>query len=199
MDAASLPTASVSLLVASFVAMIAAFAVGGVDGLLFHLKRFRLFAHAESRFEHALHTGRALLAIPAVIFLYLLEPTGLALYAALVAALADQILMVTDLVVEKRSRLRFGGLPHAEYMVHITANSLHAVAFALAFASVPASAWSLTADWSRSSLPAFLQWVAVGMVAAAVIATCQHVVLLCSNLRSGRDPVAGATGHPGKP
>jgi len=199
MDAASVATANVNLLVASLIAMIAAFAVGGVDGLFFHLQRFRLFAHAESRFEHGLHTGRALLAIPAVVFLYLFEPVGIALYAALAAALADQVLMVIDLVVERRSRLRFGGLPHAEYIVHITANSLHAVAFALAFASVPASGWSLTADWSRSSLPAFLQWVAVGMVAAAVIAACQHVVLLCTNLRSGGAPVAGTTGQPGTP
>jgi hypothetical protein len=199
MDAASVPTADVKLLVASLIAMIAAFAVGGVDGLLFHLQRFRLFAHAESRFEHVLHTGRALLAIPVVVFLYLFEPVGIALYAALAAALADQVLMVIDLVVERRSRLRFGGLPHGEYMVHITANSLHAVAFALAFASVPASGWSVTADCSRSTLPAFLQWVAVGMVAAAVIATCQHVVLLCKNLRLARAPVAGATGQPGTP
>jgi hypothetical protein len=196
MDATGVPTANVNLLLASLIAMIAAFAVGGVDGLFFHLQRFRLFAHAESRFEHVLHTGRALLAIPAVVFLYLFEPAGIALYGALAAAVADQVLMVIDTVVEKRSRLRWGGLPHAEYMVHLVANSLHAVAFALAFASVPAKGWSLTADWSKSSLPEFLQWAVVGMVAAAAIATCQHVALLCNNLRSARAPEAGATGTP---
>jgi hypothetical protein len=196
MDVASALTANVNLLVASLIAMIAAFAVGGVDGLFFHLQRFRLFAHAESRFEHVLHTGRALLAIPAVIFLYLFEPAGMALYCALAAGVADQALMVVDVVIEKRSRLRWGGLPHAEYMVHLVANSLHAAAFALAFASVPARGWSFTAGWSRSSLPEFLQWAVVGMVATAAIATCQHVVLLCNNLRSARAPEAGATGRP---
>src|SRR6266545_252747 len=130
---AHMHTANSEWLIASLVATIAAFALGAVDGLYFHLQRFRLFAHVESRLEHAIHGGRALLMVPALVLLYLVEPAGLVLYAALAVVLADQLLMAMDLWLERRSRVRWGGLPHAEYVIHIMANSLHAVGVVLAF------------------------------------------------------------------
>ena len=174
----------VNLLVASLIATLGAFGLGAIDGLYFHLQRFRLFAHADSRFEHALHTGRALLIVPALVLLYLVEPTGALLYAALGVVVADQVLMVLDLLVERRSRARWGGIPHAEYMVHIAANSLHAVGLALAFASRSASSWSMTESSGPSSLPGILQWVVVALAVAAAIAAAQHVFLLRRSLKA---------------
>jgi hypothetical protein len=173
-----------NLLVASLIATLGAFGLGAIDGIYFHLQRFRLFAHTESRLEHILHTGRALLVAPALILLYLIEPAGPLLYSALAIVIADQALMVLDLLVERRSRARWGGIPHAEYMVHVAANALHAVGLALAFASRPASSWSLTASYQSSRLPAVLQWVTVGLVAGAAVAGIQHLLLLRSSLRA---------------
>jgi hypothetical protein len=41
------------LLLVSVIPLLGAFALGAVDGLYFHLRRYRLFAHPESRGEHA--------------------------------------------------------------------------------------------------------------------------------------------------
>lgn len=44
--------------------------VAAVDGLYFHLWKYRLYARPESVYEHKLHTVRAFLFIPIVFFLF---------------------------------------------------------------------------------------------------------------------------------
>src|SRR5688572_14432230 len=129
------------LLLVSLVLLVAAFSLGAVDGVYFHLQRYRLFAHAESRREHVLHTMRAWLAVPTIVLLYLLEPSAPVLFAAAGVVLADQVVLVLDLIEERDSRSSMGGLSHAEYMIHVGANGLHGVALALALASAPLDRW----------------------------------------------------------
>ena len=52
------------LLLVSVVPLFAAFLLGAIDDLYFHLRRYRLFAFPESRGEHVLHTVRAFTCLP---------------------------------------------------------------------------------------------------------------------------------------
>ena len=73
------------LLLVSVVPLFAAFLLGAVDGVYFHLRRYRLFAFPESRAEHVLHTARAFLALPPMALLYLADAAGLCLWTAAAA------------------------------------------------------------------------------------------------------------------
>jgi hypothetical protein len=167
------------LLLISLVALLAAFALGAIDGMYFHLKRYQLFAHPESRGEHALHTVRAFLVMPPLALLYLAEPSGLYLWVAAASIAADQIALALDVRAEATSRRRFGGLSAEEYQIHIAANGLHSVALALALASRPVHAWSLAAtSLHSSSFPLTLQVFLGVLLLAAAVGAIQHVALL---------------------
>jgi hypothetical protein len=167
------------LLLVSLVPLFGAFLLGAIDGLYFHLRRYRLFAHTESWWEHLLHTIRSLLVLPPLTLLFLTDSTGGYLWLAAAAIALDQIVLGLDLRAEATSRHRFGGLSPAEYQIHVVANGLHGIALALALASRPEEAWAL-GTWSltSSALP-FAAQAAVGALwIAAAIAAAQHVALL---------------------
>lgn len=167
------------LLAVSLVPLFGAFALGAVDGLYFHLQRYRLFAHPESRAEHGLHTVRAILVLPPLALLYLADATGAWLWLAAASVAVDQVVLALDLRAETTSRRRFGGLSAAEYQIHVAANGLHAVALALALASRPAAAWRLDGSaLAWSSLPTIAQGLVAALWVAAAIAAVQHVALL---------------------
>jgi hypothetical protein len=167
------------LLSVSLVPLFGAFVLGAIDGLHFHLRRYRLYAHAEARWEHALHTVRAVLVLPTLALLFLAEATGLWLWAAAACVAVDQVALVLDLRAETSSRRRLGGLPAAEYQIHVAANGLHAVALALALASRPTDAWGADiSSLARTSLPLAAEVALGALLAAAFVAAVQHVVLL---------------------
>ena len=167
------------LLLVSVVPLFAAFLLGAVDGLYFHLRQYRLFASPESRGEHAIHTVRAFLVLPPLALLYLADAAGLCLWSAAAAIAIDQFMLALDLREETTSRRRFGGLGPAEYQIHVAANGFHSIAVALALASRPTTAWSLTAcSVGASSLPVAIQALVGGLWLASAVAVVQHVVLL---------------------
>ena len=57
--------------------------IAGVDGLYFHLYRYRLYARPASRYEHKLHTINAVLFVPQVVLLFCLQVSGLWLWLSL--------------------------------------------------------------------------------------------------------------------
>lgn len=166
------------LLLISVAPLFGAFGLGAIDGLYFHLQRYRLFAHSESRYEHWLHSVRAILVLPPLTLLYLASASGWYLWAAAACIAADQVALALDLRAEATSRRRFGGLSAAEYQIHVAANGMHGVALALALGSRPVSAWSVgLSRMESSSLPTAVQ-VVLGMLwLASAIAAVQHVVL----------------------
>jgi hypothetical protein len=167
------------LLLVSVVPLLGAFLLGALDGIYFHLRRYRLFAFPESRREHVLHTVRAVLVLPPLALLYLADAAGLCLWAAAAAIGVDQLMLALDLREEATSRRRFGGLAPAEYQIHVVANGLHGVALALALASRPAGAWSLNAcSLGESSLPLALQALVAVLGLSSAVAAIQHVALL---------------------
>ena len=174
------------LLLISLVPLFGAFGLGAVDGIYFHLNRYRLFAHAESRAEHALHTVRSWLVLPVLALLFLADASGAFLWTAVACVALDQAVLILDLLAEARSRRRFGGLSAAEYQVHVLANGMHGIALALALASRPLSAWSFNAhSLTMSYLPFEAQLLVGGLLLAATVATVQHVALLFAPQEQG--------------
>lgn len=168
-----------TLLAVSLVPLFGAFTLGAVDGLYFHLGQYRLFAHAETRREHLLHTVRAFLVLPPLALLYLADARGAWLWLAALSIAVDQLMLVLDLRAEATSRRRFGGLSAAEYQIHVGANGLHGVGLALALASRPTAAWSLdVSSVTASTLPLLAQALVAMLWLASAVAAVQHVVLL---------------------
>lgn len=181
-----------SLLLVSLVPLFGAFGLGAIDGLYFHLQRYRLFAHPETRYEHALHTVRAWLVLPPLTLLYLADSTGGFLWFAALCIAADQVALALDLHAETSSRRHVGGLSPAEYQIHVVANGLHGVALALALASRPADAWSLAvSSVGASSLQSAALWALRMLWLAAAVAAVQHVGLLLSGRVASRSPLPG--------
>jgi NADH:ubiquinone oxidoreductase subunit 2 (subunit N) len=149
------------------------FAVAALDGFYFHILRFRLWAHADSRTEHLVHTVRALLMAPIVWLLYLGDRASLSVAAALVAL--DFVATVLDVAIEPRSRRRFGGLPRAEIAAHVLATVFHVAAIALAFASRLSAA--------HPAHPECVTLLAFGFIGGSALAAVHHVVLVACGLR----------------
>jgi hypothetical protein len=110
--------------------------------------------------------------------LYLSDVAGLCLWAAAASIAVDQLMLALDLREEATSRRRFGGLSPAEYQIHVAANGLHGIALALALASRPASAWSLSVcSLEASSLPLAIQGLVAVVWLASAVAVVQHALL----------------------
>lgn len=92
--------------------------IGGIDVLYFHLYRFRLYSRQDSSAEAITHLIRHVLflAITAVV----MTGAGAEANAALWALFAvDLINTAIDVLLERRSRATLGGLPSAEYLLHV--------------------------------------------------------------------------------
>ena len=163
-----------------------------IDGIYFHLMKYRLFAHRDSRYEHVLHTIHALFFPFLVVLLFLRELAGAALWATVALVAADFVVEMLDVVCERESRAALGGLSSPEYAVHVLAITSRVSAFTLALAARPAAAWSLSNSSMRpatlATLPAAICWViAVGGAATAAL----HVFLLRSPEHSGDQSALG--------
>lgn len=148
------------------------FNLATIDGIYFHLIKFRLFLRPESRAEHALHTVRALLAVPTLWLLYLAPPTYL--WALLGVIGLDQLVASADMSIEKRSRLSLGGLPHSEYMVHVSATAMHSMGLTL---GVVARFVQLGGAMPPPA-EAYVKLAALGFVLGAGLVAVLHVALL---------------------
>src|SRR5262245_59106415 len=124
-------------------------AVGAIDGLYFHLYKFRLYKRPESRLEHLAHTVRDILVPPMIWFAFgdssIAPSLRLEVLIALIAA--DWLAAAWDVLLEKKSRVELGGMPHFEYFIHVAATGLHSAAEALAIA-----AWALAGPSATAPL-----------------------------------------------
>lgn len=94
------------------------------DGIYLHIFKYRLYRQKESRFEHAIHTIRALL-FPFILYFLFLQQTTVAFYAGITFVVLDLITLGIDAFVEKDSRTFMGGLPRWEYIIHLFVNGFH--------------------------------------------------------------------------
>ena len=170
-------------------------ALAAFDGLYFHLWKYRLYARAESLYEHKLHTARAFLFVPIVFLLFYGEFAGAALWAALFLIAVDLVIEIVDVLDENDSRRGIGGLSSIEYATHVLATTARVAAMVLALAAKPAAAWSLAAPFSIGPGDAATNFVALNVVAANFVVGALHLWLMRPQFRaSGLLPVRTCCG-----
>ena len=127
----------------------------------------RLWARAESRVEHLVHTARAVLLAPTIWALYLAGRSGL--YIAIVLVGLDVIATALDVLVEPESRKEIGGVPRTELALHIAATVFHVGAIGLAFVAAVSGSPPLRPD--------LVALVANSMVVVSLGAAVHHIAL----------------------
>jgi hypothetical protein len=147
------------------------------DGIYFHLWKFRLQEKEDSKFEHLTHTARAILFIPALVLIYSIGISGLLAWIALFVLGLDLVVEVFDVLNEKKSRAAIGGLPSEEYLLHIILTTLRVAALTLAFASIPAEAWSLTTDYHASAIE-ISKFAVTQLLPGAILTAAFHLYLI---------------------
>jgi hypothetical protein len=159
--------------------------LGSVDGVYFHLWKYRLFKWKESRFEHLLHTVRAFLFIPIAWLLFGQNYGGWLLWVGIMLASADAIVELLDILIERRSRVKLGGLSPAEYAIHVNATGLRFAALALIFVAKPVEAWDLSGPLLLNPpYPSWLAWLMLNTIPGSLIAGLAHLWLMKPKYRA---------------
>ena len=161
-----------------------------VDGVYLHLWKYRLFAWQVSRYEHFLHSLRALLFPTIAFLLFAIQAGGWLLWAGAGLGLADLIIQALDLREEEPARKAFGGLSTMEYSLHVWLTGLHGAGLALTLISRPLVAWS----WESaaflpisSPLAVNIAWLLIpGAIGMGVV----HLILLHPFFRKADSPTS---------
>lgn len=151
------------------------------DGIYLHLWRYRLFAYADTRREHQLHTIRAWLFPLWIYLLFGVHLQGWLLLAIAVAGL-DLLMQAADMIEEGTARRRFGGLSSGEYVLHGALTAVHASGLTLALLARPLSDYSLT-YFAISPAGAFSDAVAWFLLPGSILIALLHSVLLAERFR----------------
>ena len=159
--------------------------IGLIDGFYYHLWKFKLHLHSETRFEHWTHTIRAATFL-AILFLFFLNDYGGKWFLlGVVIVILDIIVLVVDMVAEGNSRQNLGGLPHKEYIIHVVANTLHFISLALIMAAKPLTAWNINSPTNlHREFPEFTQIVAENLIPGATLLVLGHVLLMNKKIAS---------------
>ena len=172
------------LITAAVVSLNVAVLLGAVDGLYFHLWKYKLYSRPETRYEHKLHTFRAFLFIPIVWLLFGKNYGGLLLWLGVLAMTADLLVELLDVFCEIKSRANIGGPSTGEYVIHINATGLRFVALALILLAKPASAWELSAAWEVApEYPRWVTWLALNSIPGGVLGGLLHLWLMRERYR----------------
>ena len=123
--------------------------LAAVDGLVFHLFRYRLYAHPDSRAEHGVHTAMALGFLGVVWGMAYFRPSGVGWWTFAGWQALTLGVSFVDVWIEPRSRARFGGLSRTEYLFHMLMNTLHGIAVAV-WAGATASDRLLPNAWGHA-------------------------------------------------
>lgn len=158
--------------------------IATIDGLYFHLWKYKLFAHAESIYEHKLHTIRAFLFIPIVFFLFYANFGGIALWAGIAFILLDLIVEMLDVFTENESRALLGGLTSLEYAAHVTATTFRIAAISFVLAAKPVSAWSLSSSLIIGEYNSLISINAINTMIGNLSVGILHLLLMSKNFRN---------------
>lgn len=146
------------------------------DGFVLHLWKYRLFAYAETRYEHLLHTMRALIFPLLAWSFFAVNLRGILLLAALSLAGLDLVVQFLDMFEEYRARKRFGGLSSLEYSLHVVLTGLHGGLIVAYILSRPVGAFSW--DYFPAVPEAFfVRKIAELILPGAVLALLIHLIL----------------------
>ncbi|APJ04060.1 hypothetical protein [Silvanigrella aquatica] len=117
--------------------------IASIDGIYFHLYKYKLFAIKESKKEHLLHTANSFLFPFTVLFLFLDTFQGLYLWIGIFLTLLTLVIEFLDVFEENKSRKNLGGLTSLEYSMHFAMSGLRATFTTLILVSKPQQHWSI--------------------------------------------------------
>lgn len=153
--------------------------IGIIDGFYYHLWKFNLYKHKETRFEHLTHTLRAALFLVMLFIFFLHDYGGKIFLFGVALALIDIIVLIIDLIVEGNSREKLGGMPHKEYIIHVIANALHFTSIALVLVAKPLAFWSINAPHLLDrDFPKFTHLVAQNLIPGVALLVLLHILLM---------------------
>lgn len=158
--------------------------IAAVDGLYFHLWKYRLYAQPDSIYEHKLHTAQGILFIPIVFFLFYANFGGIALWVGMFFIVVETAIEIMDVLTEKDSRAALGGLSSMEYAAHALAIMFRTFAIALAVAVKPMSAWSLSSPVMLNEQFQFASSVAFNTIVGNLLVVALHFWLMRDKYRS---------------
>jgi hypothetical protein len=158
--------------------------VAAIDGLYFHLWKYRLYARPESLYEHKLHMARAFLFVPIVYFLFYRNFGGPALWLGVFFIAVDLVIEMLDVLDENKSRAKIGGLSSTEYAIHVFATTLRTACIALALADKPLSAWSLSSPIILEQQFPMANFIAFNIIPGNIVTAFLHVWLMRDKYRS---------------
>lgn len=174
---------SLSLILLGLFALLSA-----LDGLYFHLWKYRLHTRAESRGEHLIHTLRSLLFPAIVLTLYAHPSVGFVLWLGVGLVVLDAGAEFWDVWIERDSREEWGGLSSAEYLLHVVLTILRTASLALNLVARPVEAWY----WSTPGLVAGSSAALADFVTRSILPGAIGVALLHLWLLRPRTPEARA-------
>lgn len=180
------------LLLVSTLLLLLFTAVAAVDGLYFHLYRYRLYARPASRTEHHLHTANAALFPVLTWLLFCGQPRGGLLWLAALLAGVTFAIEVWDVLIEPRSRADLGGLTGSEYAMHFLMSGVRWGGLLPLLLSAPPADWALQPT-EMLSRPGWMVRVGWSMALPGVAIALLHVLLgLYPGIRIFRQPARTA-------
>ncbi len=125
--------------------------VATIDGIYFHLYKYRLFARKESLKEHHLHTINSALFPITIVLLFVINSSGFLLWLSVLLTIVTLVIEFLDVFEENSSRKSLGGLTSLEYSMHFAMSGIRATYTTLILADKPFWAWSLSSPWFLES------------------------------------------------
>lgn len=161
---------------ASAACLVAFTLIASIDGLYFHLFRYRLYARPDSRYEHWLHTINAVLFVPLTALLYCAQPLGLWRQLTLALFIVSVLLEVMDVRCEEQSRRSLGGLTTSEYLMHFLMSGLRFGSVVPLLVSGPLGQW-LPEQTALAPRPLWLLVIGAWLAGPGVLIAGLHIYL----------------------
>ncbi len=159
--------------------------IGAIDILYFHLWRFRLYDAPTARGEMITHVIRGVVFVTIAALLALGRPVGVWFWVVAALALFDFVNTLADVYLERDSRAPMGGLPRAEYMVHIIGETF-AGGVAVAFLLTGWAGRLLPTALAPATRPTWLTWQAWALVVGGAAMVLAELSLFVRSIaRSG--------------
>jgi hypothetical protein len=157
--------------------------LGAIDVLYFHLWKFRLHARRASRAETLTHLLRGVLIAAGAYVMARFEPHGAWFWAIAALFALDFVNNLADVVLEPSSRASLGGVPPAEYALHIAGATLTGAVAAAFLAQADRLAGLPTELATSHGLSAMLSTNGVIIAVGAGLLTLFEGALLVRHLR----------------
>lgn len=157
------------------------------DGFFLHIWKYRLFDREESKFEHKVHTIRAIL-FPLIVWMLFINETNFSLFiTGLILVFLDIVVLGVDAYHEKESRSFMGGLPTWEYIVHLFANAFHFAAIILVIAlrfETNHGGFVFKDHIAVTRAHDLFQFVSVNVIPGAIVLALLHCILILEKPRN---------------